>query len=106
MADPATLTQRLKDEARRLGFVACGITRMIDDPLLGARLAEWLGEGAHGTMEWMEARAAWRGSPAALWPEVRSVVALGMSYAPAEDPMRLAGEGGTGRISVYAKGQD
>src|SRR5207244_5314615 len=31
---------------------------------------------------------------------------LGMSYAPAEDPLRLAGEGGVGRVSIYAQGGD
>jgi epoxyqueuosine reductase len=41
-----------------------------------------------------------------LWPEVRSVIALGMSYAPAEDPLRLAATPARGRISVYAQGQD
>jgi epoxyqueuosine reductase len=105
MADP-TLTERLKAEAARLGFVACGVTRAVDAPLPGARLMEWLGEGAHGSMGWMEARADWRRSPRALWPEVQSVVALGMSYAPPEDPMRLAAEPETARISVYAQGQD
>ncbi len=100
------LTERLKAEARRFGFVACGVTRLVDDPLPGARLAEWLGEGAHGSMGWMEARADQRQSPRALWPDVRSVVALGMSYAPPEDPMRLAGEPDVARISVYAQGQD
>jgi epoxyqueuosine reductase len=54
----------------------------------------------------MEDRVEQRGSPAALWPEVRSVVMLGMSYAPAENPLRLAGEPAIGRISVYAQGQD
>jgi epoxyqueuosine reductase QueG len=54
----------------------------------------------------MEERAHHRESPAALWPEVRSVIALGMSYAPAVDPMALAREGETGRISVYAQGAD
>ena len=103
---PDTLTQRLKAEAERLGFVACGVTRTVDDPLPGSRLAEWLGEGAHGSMQWMEARAEWRRSPAALWPQVRSVIALGMSYAPPEDPMRLADSPETARISVYAQGQD
>ena len=58
-------------------------------------------------MIWMEARARPpRDRPAGLWPEVRSVIALGMSYAPAADPLRLAGEGGVGRISVYAQGGD
>jgi epoxyqueuosine reductase len=105
MPDSA-LTERLKVEAARLGFVACGVTRTVDDPLPGERLHQWLGEGAHGDMGWMEARADWRRSPAALWPEVRSVVALGMSYAPPENPLRLADSPETARISVYAQGQD
>nr|MBA3896395.1 tRNA epoxyqueuosine(34) reductase QueG [Sphingomonadaceae bacterium] len=39
-------------------------------------------------------------------PEARSVIALGVSYAPKDDPLRLAGEGHVGRISVYAQGSD
>jgi epoxyqueuosine reductase len=101
-----TLTERLKAEAARLGFVACGVTHAVDEPLPGERLLEWLGEGAHGSMGWMETRAEWRRSPRALWPEVRSVVALGMSYAPTENPMRLVTEPETARISAYAQGQD
>ena len=99
-------TARLKAEAEALGFVAFGIARADAAPESAARLREWLDSGAHGDMIWMEERAEQRGSPAALWPEVRSVVMLGMSYAPVEDPLRLAGEGGIGRISVYAQGQD
>jgi epoxyqueuosine reductase len=70
------------------------------------RLRAWLAEGAHGDMIWMEERADQRASPAGLWPEVRSLIMLGMSYAPPADPLRLAGEGGIGRISAYAQGQD
>ena len=102
----ADLSTRLKAEAARLGFVACGISDAVDDPLPGERLDAWLAEGAHGTMAWMAARAGERRTPAALWPAVRSVVMLGMSYAPATDPLALAGEGRRGRVSVYAQGRD
>ncbi len=54
----------------------------------------------------MEARADQRASPDALWPEVRSVIMLGMSYAPAHDPMTLADHPDRARISVYAQGRD
>jgi epoxyqueuosine reductase len=101
-----SFTARLEAEARALGFVAFGVTAADAIPEAAARLREWLESGAHGDMLWMEDRADQRGSPAALWPEVRSVVMLGMSYAPAQDPLRLAGEAGIGRISVYAQGQD
>ncbi|WP_375427840.1 tRNA epoxyqueuosine(34) reductase QueG [uncultured Sphingomonas sp.] len=92
--------------AAELGFAACGIAPADAAPRSGERLREWLAEGRHGDMIWMEERAHHRESPAALWPEVRSVIALGMSYAPAADPLALAEEGDRGRISVYAQGGD
>jgi epoxyqueuosine reductase len=100
------LERAIKARAAELGFAACGIARADAAPLTAARLREWLDEGRHGGMIWMEERAHHRGSPAGLWPAVRSVIALGMSYAPAADPLRLADEGGIGRISVYAQGGD
>jgi epoxyqueuosine reductase len=101
-----TLRQRLEDEARALGFAAFGIARADAAPKTAERLKEWLACGAHGSMIWMEESAERRGSPAALWPEVRSVISLGMSYAPAIDPLALADEKDVGRISVYAQGGD
>ena len=103
---PDNLEALIKAEAAALGFAACGITRADAAPLAGARLRQWLAEGCHGDMIWMAGRAEQRASPAGLWPEVRSVISLGMSYAPAADPLRLAGEGGVGRVSVYAQGGD
>ena len=100
------LEDRIKREAAALGFAACGIARADAAPRSGQRLREWLGDGRHGDMIWMEERAHHRESPAGLWPEVRSVISLGMSYAPASDPLALAGEAERGRISVYAQGGD
>lgn len=101
-----TLEQRLKAEAARLGFVACRIASADAAPQAGARLRQWLDAGHHGDMLWMEERADERASPKGLWPEVRSVVMLGMSYAPARDPLALAEVGERARFSVYAQGKD
>ena len=101
-----SLSERLQAKAVEFGFAAAGIARADAAPRTAERLRQWLGEGLHGDMIWMEARAHHRESPAALWPEVKSVIALGMSYAPAHDPLRLADEGEKGRISVYAQGAD
>jgi len=110
MAKPVDKSQTLKDairaEAERLGFVACGFARADSAGPAGADLRRWLEEGRHGTMGWMESRADQRSSPLALWPEARTAIALGMSYAPESDPMALAAEGTLGRISVYAQGGD
>ena len=101
-----TLEQRLDAVAREHGFAAFGIARADAAPETAARLNQWLAEGCHGDMIWMESRAGQRGSPQGLWPEVRSVIALGMSYAPEQDPLALAEVPERGRISVYAQGAD
>jgi len=100
------LRERLEAEARALGFAAVGVARADAAPKTAERLRAWLEDGAHGDMIWMAETAERRGSPAALWPEVRSVISLGMSYAPGRDPLALAGEPDHGRISVYAQGAD
>ncbi len=102
----ANLEPALKAEALRLGFADCRIARADAAPRTAARLKEWLDAGCHGDMIWMEERAEQRGSPAGLWPEVRSVIMLGMSYAPARDPLALEAHPTRGRISAYAQGQD
>ena len=101
-----TLVSRIRAEAARLGFAACGIAPAADDPLRAARLEQWLAGGNHGSMEWMETRLEHRRGPQSLWPAAQSVIALGMSYAPAADPLALAEAKDRARISVYAQGAD
>jgi epoxyqueuosine reductase len=96
----------LEAEARRLGFVGFGVAPAAQDGLAAARLEAWLAEGMHGSMGWMAERAHHRRSPQGLWPEAKSVIGLGMSYAPAADPLALAAHSGRARISVYAQGGD
>ena len=106
MKGKTQLRSALAAKATELGFAACGIARADAAPQTAERLQAWLASGAHGGMIWMEETAARRGSPASLWPEVRSVISLGMSYAPAADPLALAARPDRGRISVYAQGAD
>ena len=100
------LKERLVRQAGSLGFVAVGFAPAAENPLRARRLEEWIAEGNHGTMEWMEARSDVRKSPEAMWPAANSVIALGMSYAPSIDPLALEGDPQRARISVYAQGRD
>ena len=100
------LEEAIRAEAKRLGFVACGFTRADAADGAGLELKRWLEAGHHGTMGWMESRAHHRVSPLALWPEAKSAIALGMSYAPAANPLTLAAHPELGRISAYAQGGD
>ena len=86
--------------------MACGFAHADATDAAGQDLMRWLEAGHHGTMKWMEERAHHRVSPLALWPEAKSAIALGMSYAPAADPLTLGARPELGRISVYAQGGD
>lgn len=101
-----SLEDALKAKAFELGFAACGISGAEENAATSARLSDWLDLGMQGSMEWMAERFHHRRSPQALWPEARSVIALGMSYAPATDPLRLASATDRARISTYAQGAD
>jgi epoxyqueuosine reductase len=106
VANNESLEEAIRSEAQRLGFAACGFARADAADAAGLELRRWLEAGHHGTMGWMAARAHHRVSPLAVWPEARSAIALGMSYAPASDPLALAATPELGRISTYAQGGD
>lgn len=104
--DAGALAARLKARALDEGFSACGICAPDAIPEAAGRLAAFVSAGWHGRMRWMAERMGWRGSPAALWPEARSVVMLAESYTPEEDPLAVLSRRDRGAISVYARGRD
>ncbi len=57
-------------------------------------------------MGWMETEPARRADPRLLWPQVRSIIMLGLNYGPAEDPLAVLAQRQRGAISVYARGDD
>src|SRR6516164_11510963 len=57
-------------------------------------------------MGWFAGTAERRGDPQALWPEARTVVVLGINYAPQEDPLVVHDARDRGAVSVYAQGHD
>ncbi len=57
-------------------------------------------------MGWLAETAERRGSPEALWRQVRSVVMLGMNYGPEGDPLASLADRRAGTISVYARNRD
>ncbi len=70
------------------------------------RLRAWLAAGHHGEMGWMAERVSERADPRSLWAQVRSVVMLGMSYAPDGDPLATLAEPEKATISLYARRRD
>ncbi len=92
--------------AHAQGFDAIGVARPDSIPLAAPRLREYLAAGAHGDMDWMAATAERRSDPRTMWPQVRSVVMLGINYGPDGDPLAILKERQRGGISVYARGDD
>src|SRR5579871_2985230 len=101
----AALEDRLKEHARRLGFAQAGIAPAA--PADGfARLRDWLARGFAGEMDYLPRLADARRHPAAVLPEVRSVVMVLMNYAPADVRPGDGGAALRGKVARYAGGAD
>ena len=96
----------LKQAADGEGFDICRITHPHAIPQAPERLRSFLDNGYHGDMDWMARDPERRAHPAELWSQVRSVIVLGMNYAPAEDPLPDLHVRDKGVISVYAQRRD
>jgi epoxyqueuosine reductase len=103
---PDAIREAIRDRALASGFDAVGFAAAHLGEDARAGLGEFIARGYHGDMGWLAGTAARRGDPQALWPEARTVVVLGVNYAPEDDPLTLADAPQYGAISVYARGRD
>jgi epoxyqueuosine reductase len=104
---PLDLKQLVQEEARAAGFDEVRVTTPAAVGAdMGERLADFLEDGRHGDMAWMASTAERRRHPLRMWPETRSIIMLGMSYAPAFDPLDALAERSRGVISCYAQFRD
>lgn len=102
------LKRALVEKAHALGFDDCRVTTAdaLEGIGTGERLARFLSDGHHGSMAWMDETAERRADPRGLWPEVRSVISLGLSYGPEVDPRVTLDQPDRATISVYARNRD
>jgi epoxyqueuosine reductase len=95
------LVPQLKERARELGFLACGITDPSPTPH-AAELDAWLARGYAGTMRYLHRQAKRRKNPKINVPEALSiVVVLDNYYSPDRDI-----DAQPPRIAKYARGHD
>lgn len=100
------LKDALWQEAQAAGFAKMGVCRPDAVPDLAKRLDAFVEAGFHGQMGWMADRMHWRGDPAVLWPEARSIIMLAEPYTPDTDPLEALTRRDRATISVYAQGRD
>ncbi len=96
----------LAREAQTLGFDCIGVTFPDAISVAAKYFREFLDTGAHGDMDWLARDPERRADPRGLWPDVRSVIMLGVNYGPDEDPLAILKQRARGAISVYAQGDD
>ena len=108
MPDRVTDDPRLliRAKALALGFDAVGFAAASLGPEARERLGAFIAAGQHGDMGWLADRTNERSHPQALWAEARSVVVLGLNYAPPGDPLAVTRQPDRGAISVYARHRD
>ncbi|WP_297762613.1 tRNA epoxyqueuosine(34) reductase QueG [uncultured Muriicola sp.] len=94
-------TQLIKEEAKRLGFLSCGISKADFLEEEAPRLEKWLKANMHGEMGYMENHFDKRLDPRKLVDDAKSVISLLLNYFPSEQQ-----EADTYKISKYAYGQD
>ncbi len=108
MTQHATLDLKtaLTQQALSLGFDRIGITDPAAIGDAGKHFHAFLEAGGHGDMDWLAANPGRRADPRLLWPDVRSIIMLGVNYGPDENPLAILEQRTRGAISVYAQGDD
>ena len=101
MKTPKQYTRFIKDEAKRLGFLDCGIAKAVFLEKEAPRLEAWLGNNFHGEMRYMENHFDKRLDPRLLVEGAKSVISLSYNYFP-----EMTQREDSYHISKYAYGQD
>ncbi len=99
--NPSKYSQLIKTEAKRLGFISCGISKAEFLEEEAPRLENWLKNNGQGEMAYMENHFDKRLDPTKLVPDSKSVISLLLNYFPTELQTSK-----TYKISKYAYGTD
>lgn len=94
-------TKLIKTEAKRLGFLSCGISKAGFLEVEAPRLEKWLNNNSHGEMRYMENHFDKRLDPTKLVEDSKSVISLLLNYYPSEQQTEPSF-----KLSKYAYGTD
>ncbi len=95
-------TRFLKRKANNLGFLSCGISKAVFLEEEATKLENWLNDGKHGKMKYMENHFDMRLDPRKLVPDAKSVISLSYNYFNEN----LQKDKDAPKISKYAYGSD
>ena len=98
--------ERVRNYARDIGFDVVRFARAEVAERTKRDLIEFIGNGLHGDMAWMEDNIERRADPSILWPGVKTAIIVGLNYCPSGDPLKTLERRERGSISVYARNRD
>lgn len=101
MKNKIRYTELIKNEAKRLGFISCGISKAEFLENEAPRLEKWLKSNMHGEMKYMENYFDKRLDPTKLVEGAKSIISLAYNYYPNNFQKK-----GIPKISKYAYGKD
>ena len=96
----------IRERAKGLGFDVVGFTKPELPDRVEAGYSAFVDHGRHGDMDWLASTFDRRRAPKALWPDVKSVIVLGMNYGPERDPLETLSQPNAASVSVYARHRD
>ena len=98
-----TVKESIRQRALDLGFDLCRFTSAAP-PASGQQLNDWLADGKHGEMGWLQRNAHKRTDPQQVLPGAKSLICLATSYHA--DAWRKEDAPGQGALARYARHQD
>ncbi len=98
--------ETIRTFARSLGFDVVRFTKAETRDETRTHFADFLAQGLHGDMAWMQNNADRRADPKVLWPDVKSVIMVGLNYGPDHDPRETLEKSDLASVSVYARNRD
>ena len=98
--------EKIQKKSEEFGFDIIKITEPEIHKKDHRYIKDFLNNNFHGDMDWLEKNLERRLFPKKIWPDVKSIIVLGVNYAPDHDPMHNLKLKDVGNISVYARGDD
>ena len=93
-------------KAYDLGFQTVGFTKPKISSKDQNNLIKFLENNLFGHMKWLEKHATKKNNPEKLWPEVKTIIVLGLNYAPKKNPLNKNLFKDCANVSVYASNKD
>ena len=102
--------EKFKNKIRKkildIGFDSVGFAKPIMDLKTSSEFKDFLNKNYHGEMKWLERHYEKKKNPKKIWDEVKTIIVVGLNYAPPDNPLKINNFREKANISVYAKNKD